>query len=753
MLLGLKTWPLRSLPSSLRFLSFSTPARLLQDPSPISPSDLESLVLRQYRAGKFHNLLPYVVATPSVLLAATGRLLSRANPSIPTPSLAAPPFSVDALADELGCGGFDPAAHCATLIPSRKKGEALTLPDLKLKVVVEAVRMALEVVYGKRFATFAYGGRESMGRHTAVRYLKTTVQNPTWWFPVALRREPFGTRHLRRLVAILEEKIEDPALVALVERLFGSQTISIEFGGVQLGRGFPQESDLSAIILNIYLDALDREIKDLRAEIHKKNPRLGGLEENETSGVFHKPIRVYAVRYLDEILLATSGSKLFTMNVKDRILKVLEDNLELKVDKLKTSIHSAVSEKMNFLGMELQAVPPSVLHPPMSEKAIRAKKKYLKRKAAKAQELKNARETRRKKLGLKILNHLFKKLKRGHEFEFDFRIESEVREVFANWAHEVVAEYFKSREDCWHWHRMLSTGDFLSLKRIRDQLPHELVDSYDHFQEKLDKYLMPIGATRDVEEEERLAEEEEERKYAKRTVEDLTELRMRVNAPLELVRKAVKLAGFTNSMGRPRPIKLLICLDDADIIKWYAGVGRRWLEFFCCCRNFKMVKTIVTYHLRFSCFLTLAEKHEATKRQAISHYTKDLKVTDVNGMEAVHFPTEREVKMMGDQNLSDPKPVDGALTLILARLATNEFSFPCLAHFCGQVDTVLYRIRLLQNRLNVDPLNKSKWVPGMGAIHESLNKKCLPLCSKHASDLLLGKISLQDIDCTSFVDM
>ncbi|KAG6537335.1 hypothetical protein ZIOFF_002423 [Zingiber officinale] len=50
---------------------------------------------------------------------------------------------------------------------------------------------------------------------------------------------------------------------------------------------------------------------------------------------------------------------------------------------------------MNFLGMELQAVPPSVIHPPMSEKVIRAKK-YLKRKAAKALELKNARETRRK---------------------------------------------------------------------------------------------------------------------------------------------------------------------------------------------------------------------------------------------------------------------------------------------------------------------------------------------------------------------
>ncbi|KAG6488770.1 nuclear intron maturase 3, mitochondrial-like [Zingiber officinale] len=752
----LKSWSIRSLTSSFRFLSSSPSPLPIEIPLPISQSDLESLIYRQYRAGKFQHLLPSVIATPSVLAAAARRLFSRSNPSLPPSSPAALHFSVDALAEELRQGLLDPSANCSILVPSRKKGESLTLPNLKLKVVVEAVRMALEVVYKKRFATFAYGGRESIGRHTAIRYLKARLQNPTWWFRVVLRRQPFGPLHLRRLAVVLEEKIEDPALISLVKRLFDCEAIAIELGGVELGRGFPQESGLSGTILNIYFDALDREIQDIRVEIKKENPRISGFADNEETGisyVLHKPTRVYAVRYLDEILVGTSGSKLLTMDIKDRILKFSVETLELKVDSLKTSIHSAVTEKMNFLGMELQAVPPSVLHPPMSEKAIRAKKKYLKRKAAKALELKNARETRRKNLGLKILSHLFKKLKCGHEFEFGFHIEHEVREIFANWADEVVQEYFKSRENCWHWHRMFTTGDFLSLKRIRDQLPAELVESYDQFQEKVDQYMMPVQASKVIEAEERLAEEEEERKYAKRTVDDLTELKMRVNAPIQLVRRAVKLAGFTNAMGRPRPIKLLICLDDADIIKWYAGVGRRWLKFFCCCHNFKMVKTIVSYHLRFSCFLTLAEKHEVTKRQAISHFTKDLRVTDAHGLEAVHFPTEKEVKMMGDKNLSDPKPADGTLTLILVRLATNESTFPCLAHFCHQTETTLYRIRLLQNRLNVDPLDENKWVQGMGAIHESFNRKCLPLCSKHASDLLLGNICLRDIDGTSFVDV
>ena len=44
------------------------------------------------------------------------------------------------------------------------------------------------------------------------------------------------------------------------------------------------------------------------------------------------------------------------------------------------------------------------------------------------------------------------------------------------------------------------------------------------------------------------------------------------------------MAAFTNIMGRPRMIKFLIALEDNDTIKW--------LDFFCCCRNYKMIKNV-----------------------------------------------------------------------------------------------------------------------------------------------------------------
>ncbi|CAM8885543.1 unnamed protein product [Rhodiola kirilowii] len=724
--------------------------------TPLTNPELKSLVLNQYVGGKFRNLIRNVVASPSVLLAACHNLTSGQT----TTSLldaVSKRFSIDEMARQIGENEFRIEDCCVTMRDSKKRegkrGEYLVLPDLKLKVLIEAIRMVLEVVYDERFVTFAYGGRVGMGRHTAVRYLKNSVENPSWWFRVEFGGQRFELGHVDKLCLMISEKIDDAVLVDIVKRLFGCGVVRIELGGVSLGRGFLEESGLNAILLNIFFDGFDKAMQDLRLRYDKENPKVNVDELDMGPNAFHKRDRIYFLRYLDEILVMTSGSKVLAMNMKNQVLKILERKLDLKADKSKSVVHSAISEKMNLFGMELQSVLPSVLHPPLSEKAIRARKKYAIQKAARLAELKNAKETNRKKLGLKLFYHVFKKLKRGSQFKFDFHIENEVRDMFKTWGDDVVEEFFASLEVRYWWHRELSAGDFLSLPHIRDQLPHDLVNAYDNFQDQVDKHLNPIKVKDALEEEERKSEEERERKYAERTVEDLTKYCMKVSAPIELVKKAVRLVGFTNDMGRPRPISLLTSLEDADIIKWYAGVGRRWLNFFCCCRNFSMIKTVVTYHLRFSCILTLAEKHESTKREVIRHYTKDLKIHNFNGMEEVHFPSEREIKMMGDKNLSDPKPVDGAIAVTLIRLTSDDFPYACAAHFCERANTILYRIRLLQETLNVNPADEKMWVPGMGAIHEALNRKCVPLCADHISDMYLGSITFQGMDYNAFVEI
>ncbi|CAH2074334.1 unnamed protein product, partial [Thlaspi arvense] len=525
----------------------------------------------------------------------------------------------------------------------------LVLPNLKLKVLIEAIRMVLEIVYDDRFATFSYGGRVGMGRHTVIRYLTTRWRTHAGGFVFRLLERCSMNGMWTNCVVSSERKS------AMWKRI--STRMRIVF-------------DLT----NVYFDGLDKEIQDMRLRMKLKNPKES------------------------------------TVDLKKRFVDILEQRLDLKVDRVNTAIHSAVSEKIKFLGMYLQAVPPLVLRPPMSEKAVRAMKKYERQKEVRRLELRNARERNRKKLGLKVFRHVLKKLKQSNGFKCEYEIENEVRDVFQRWGEEVMQEFMGCLEERWKWHWLLTRGDFLSLRHIREKLPQDLTDAYDEFQEQVDKHLAQTRAKKVLEDEEMRAQEEEKQRYAERTVEDLTKLCMKVLAPEELVRKAVKLVGFSNSMGRPRPFSHLLALEDSDIIKWYAGVGRKWLDFFCCCHNYKTVKIIVSYHMRFSCILTLAEKHRSTKREAIRHYRKDLKVCDhLNGREKVHFPLEREVKMMRDKNLTDPRPVDGTLTLLLIRLASDEPLHSCAASFCEGSDTIMYRVHLLQNRLRINSQDEEKW--------------------------------------------
>lgn len=180
---------------------------------------------------------------------------------------------------------------------------------------------------------------------------------------------------------------------------------------------------------------------------------------------------------------------------------------------------------------------------------------------------------------------------------------------------------------------------------------------------------------------------------------------MKVSVFIEFVRRVVRLVGFINSMGRFRFISLLVVFEDVDIIKWYVGVGRRWFEFFDCCRNFEMVKIVVIYYLRFLCFLILVEKYEFIKVEIIRYYLKDLKVLDLDGNEEVYFLIEREVKKMGDGYFLDFMFVDGVLILVLIRLVDDESLCICVVYFCDRKDIVIYRVSLLYNRLNIDSMD------------------------------------------------
>ena len=225
------------------------------DPKPINPStrqQLKSLVLSQYSHGKFSNLIQNVVALPSVLLSAAENLVPGLNHSLYLS--VSKHFSVEEMGRQILDQRLDVESHCVKI---SSKGQLLVLPNLKLKVFIEAIRLVLEIVYDDRFVTFCYGGRVNMGRHTAIRYLKNSVKDPCWWFNVCFNRFKFETRNVDKLCLFMEEKIKDRVLIDIIKRLFECGVLRIELGGFYLGKGLLQEYGLCSILINIYFNGFN----------------------------------------------------------------------------------------------------------------------------------------------------------------------------------------------------------------------------------------------------------------------------------------------------------------------------------------------------------------------------------------------------------------------------------------------------------------------------------------------------------------
>ncbi|KAI7991051.1 hypothetical protein LOK49_LG12G02682 [Camellia lanceoleosa] len=99
---------------------------------PLTKPQLKTLVLSQYRHGKFFNLLQNVVASPSLLLSACHNLTPRPSHNNATEPSSSEPlnlnwvsdnfFSVDEIATQLAQNRFDIESCCVAVHSSRNRG-------------------------------------------------------------------------------------------------------------------------------------------------------------------------------------------------------------------------------------------------------------------------------------------------------------------------------------------------------------------------------------------------------------------------------------------------------------------------------------------------------------------------------------------------------------------------------------------------------------------------------------------------------
>ncbi|XP_056694305.1 nuclear intron maturase 4, mitochondrial-like [Spinacia oleracea] len=136
-------------------------------------------VKQQYMNGRFSDLFMKVVADPKTLMDAYNCIRVCSNIDVATWEDSVICF--ESLAEDLANGRFDVEANTCTV--STRGGttkEVLVLPNLKLKVVQEALRIVLEVVYKPHFSKISHGGRSGRGHLSAFKYICKEIPDPDW---------------------------------------------------------------------------------------------------------------------------------------------------------------------------------------------------------------------------------------------------------------------------------------------------------------------------------------------------------------------------------------------------------------------------------------------------------------------------------------------------------------------------------------------------------------------------------------------
>lgn len=256
----------------------------------------------------------------------------------------------------------------------------LGVANFEDKLVQEVLREILEAIYEPVFKDSSHGFRPGRSCHTAMRRIQLTGKGASWVIEGDLSNF-FGTIDHDILLKILAKRIDDGRVLGLIRKFLKAGYLNgSSFEESELGT--PQGSVLSPILANIYLHEFDEFMETLKREYDKGKFRkvsseyqiwisrwrrakkgIGnyGIRESHEHMVklnTRDPMdpnyrRLQYTRYADDFTVFISGSKMETMEIRDRIADYLSQELKLVLNLEKTKITNLNDENPRFLGFEI----------------------------------------------------------------------------------------------------------------------------------------------------------------------------------------------------------------------------------------------------------------------------------------------------------------------------------------------------------------------------------------------------------------
>ncbi|HEX6506248.1 MAG TPA: group II intron reverse transcriptase/maturase [Chloroflexota bacterium] len=143
--------------------------------------------------------------------------------------------------------------------PGRREQRPLGIPTVKDRVVQTALKLVCEPIFEAGFAEQSYGFRPGRGCKDALRRVETLLQSRACWVVDADLAQYFDGIPRDRLMARVEDRIADGAVLGLIRAMLG-QGVLEGLEEWQPEAGTPQGAVISPLLANVYLNPLDQRM-------------------------------------------------------------------------------------------------------------------------------------------------------------------------------------------------------------------------------------------------------------------------------------------------------------------------------------------------------------------------------------------------------------------------------------------------------------------------------------------------------------